>query len=220
MILSAAPGRQIKSYGPKCLLKLANGESLIDRHIRQINKYFKHNRIYCAAGFETSKIQKNVKGLREVFDIKHYETTNNLYSLGYALYKANIPDAFVLYGDTVYEDHFFENLIGGKISKVFTCNRSQGGVQCNTIDSRVNFMMWDIDKKFRHWSECAWFSKTACDNIKQLLKNRDTHRWFLFEGINHLSEKEYFKEVFINSSSIDIDKTSDIKKGNAIAGLL
>lgn len=220
VILNAAPGQQIKSYGPKCLLKLNDGSTLIERQTRLIRQNFKNANIICVGGFEFNKLDKHITDIDHLLHVEHYDTTNTLYSLGYALYKLDLKDCFVMHGDLIFQDNFFNGVIGGKTSKIYTCDRPQGGVQCNSIKNNVNFMMWYIDKSLNYWSEFSWICEEDCLYIKKMLKDRITHRLFLFEAFNQIAQFRPIKEIYLNTCSVDVDKTSDLKKGNNIVGLL
>lgn len=187
--------------------------------MQSIFKFDKKAKIYSAVGFEEDKIRRRAPKEVEYVTNPHFDTTNSLYNVGFILYKKKIKDAYILYGDLLLEDGFFNNLKTDENSTVFSANRPQGGVQCNSYDGRLNLMMWNINKIMPYWSEVSWVNEKHCLFIKEFLKNIDTHKYFLFEIFNKIAETDHINHKHIDSFSLDIDRINDLKKGNELAGI-
>lgn len=208
ILLNAGPGYRVKSYGPKCLLKLANKEAVIERQLRIITDKYEKANIYSSIGFDAHKIKKYkpIKKYNIVYnENEDFINTNNLYSLKKILIENDIKGpCFVMYGDIVFGEKTFPSI--PKCNTVFTSQNTdieKIGVSSN--NSIVSHMMWDIENT---WSELVYFDKDFID----IIKNYDCQKFeFLFELINNkINEGVEFKVAPFGSEVIDIDLLTDL----------
>lgn len=214
LLLNAGEGYRIKSYGPKCLLNLANGESVLDRQIRIINSSKKNN-IYLATGFCANKVDKACS--LPSFCNEDHQNYNQAFSVISLLEKFRIKEsAYVVFGDTVFAD---DSPIGNQkdeVSTVFYSDKTNNNqIGMTHTNGNLKYMMWGLSPK---WNEICYFDNNM---IEFILDNKSRyHRSFLVEVINDAIDsgltvlaKDWGDPI------IDIDKLSDLEIANTTFGI-
>lgn len=215
VILNAGRGYRIKSYGPKCLLKLDDGQTILERQLRLISKKYKNAKFHNCIGFENYKILKN-KAFKE-YNISHtineqFENTNNLYSLKCIVDTGAVDSGcFVMHGDIIFdENHLPER---PKTTTLYTSQNSDKeklGINCN--NGIAHYIIWESES-LNSWAEFCYLDPETI----HLLKNYDCqNKEYLFEFLNILMDKG--KEIKVEpfgSEVIDVDLLSDLELANA-----
>ena len=114
IILAAGMGKRMYPLTlncPKCLLPL-NGKTIIEHQISLL-EYHNIDKIEIITGYESKKIEKNVKNKAQYFYYPDYNTTNNLYTLYHHLDLLN-DDLFIFFSDVLISRLSFENCINSK----------------------------------------------------------------------------------------------------------
>lgn len=211
VILNAGSGYRIKSYGPKCLLKLNNGESILERQLRLIFKKYRNAKIFQSVGFESYKIQKN-KNIKK-YNIEYtentsFDSTNNLFSLKQVLVNNNILDCFVLFGDVVFDEEHFPDLPNQ--STVFSSqNHRENKIGINGNNGFASYMIWGLETS---WSEILYLDKDLVSYIKKFQYSDNA---YILEVLNDYMDVGQIKLEAFGSDIIDIDLLSDLDIANA-----
>ena len=104
VILCAGTGSRTGLNYPKCLHKLTDGSTLIDRNIRNLKKCgFKDNQIVFGTGYAEKKIKKITLNKFNYIKNSKFKSTNMIYTLNEVFKKTKSQDTYVLYADIIYD---------------------------------------------------------------------------------------------------------------------
>lgn len=102
VIPAAGAGRRMKSYGPKSLLPLSPGRTVIRRQIDTIRHVWPGVDIVVVVGFDADKVIKTLPDGVRVVENERYEDTSVVRSITMGLRATTSPHCLVLYGDLVF----------------------------------------------------------------------------------------------------------------------
>jgi choline kinase len=185
VIPAAGMGKRMKSYGPKSLLRVHGGVSILERQIKLVWQLYPKADIIVTVGFEAERIINEIKPIypvRFVFN-KDFETTNVVYSINLALKAAIANQLMLVYGDLVFNDKMIRNLGKGN-SKVIVDTKGQMredevGVVCNNNNAE-NFA-YSIDTK---WCQLAYLNTKELKIFEKVVSDYAHKNWFGYEALN------------------------------------
>ena len=103
IILAAGMGTRLNKNNPKSLVKLSNGDSILDRQINALLDYVNINDITIVVGYKQHKIKEKYPKCSYVYN-ENYQNTNTAKSLLLALEsKQDDKDLIWINGDVVFE---------------------------------------------------------------------------------------------------------------------
>ena len=103
IILAAGMGTRLNKNNPKSLVKLSNGDSILDRQINALLDYVNINDITIVVGYKQHKIKEKYPKCLYVYN-ENYKNTNTAKSLLLALEsKEDDKDVIWINGDVVFE---------------------------------------------------------------------------------------------------------------------
>lgn len=206
VILNAEMGSRTKSYGPKCLLKLADGQSVLDRQINTIKKHYPKAKIYHALGFEANKIIKN-KAVEKYFVDDQYLNYNHFFTFAELVKHFNLKDCFLLFGDIVFDDRHFPKKT--KLTTVYgRLNNDKVKVGINSNNGIVSHMMWGLDHS---WAEMAYLGPDFIEFIRNKQYLDKFRRAYFFEMFNEAIDAGLKIGVEpLGSEVLNVEKISDI----------
>lgn len=153
----------MKSYGPKGLVEIKYGQSILGRQLSLISSNFKNYKTVIVSGFESEKIIMNSPAEAVKVENELYEDTNVCRSIGMG--SLAIPEAsniLLINGDLVFSHTIFSCFDFSK-SFIFVeenCMKdNEVGCVINKNNSLEN-MMYDLPEK---WGQIA-FSKAKSLN--------------------------------------------------------
>ena len=218
IIPAAAMGKRMKSYGPKNLLEISDNLTILDNQLNIINRVFKNRcEIIMVVGFQKEKFSNSKKNMKIVYN-DDYANNNVTKSIGIGLQHATTNNVIVIYGDLVFNINTFNAPFGYYsmliIDKAGTMPQKQVG--CTINKNIIEQVMYDLPNK---WGQIAFFTGYELEVLKTLCANKKYDKYFGFETINEIIERD---GVFVACSPkdmkiIDIDSSKDILKiGNII----
>jgi len=103
IILAAGMGTRLNKNNPKSLVKLSNGDSILNRQINALLDYVNINDITIVVGYKQHKIKEKYPKCSYVYN-ENYQNTNTAKSLLLALEsKEDNKDVIWINGDVVFE---------------------------------------------------------------------------------------------------------------------
>ena len=103
IILAAGMGTRLNKNNPKSLVKLSNGDSILNRQINALLDYVNINDITIVVGYKQHKIKEKYPKCSYVYN-ENYQNTNTAKSLLLALEsKEDEKDVIWINGDVVFE---------------------------------------------------------------------------------------------------------------------
>lgn len=214
IIPAAGAGTRMKSYGPKCLLKVG-GESILERQIKMIRHAFKNPEIIVVGGFEALKIKKQLPDTVTFVENKHFEHTNVVYSISLGMTKATTRNIIVVYGDLVFNAEALSFPLQNSSSLILSDTMHKDEVGCTVNDNRIENMMYDLYPK---WSQIMFLTGLELDLFMARVTERSCSRMLGFEIINKIIvDGGVFNAITPKQINIiDIDTSRDIAKAEAI----
>ena len=136
IILAAGKGRRLKKTfdKPKCLIRLSNGETILERICRILRKNG-IEKIIVVTGYKKQLIdQEQIKNIKTVFFPK-FSKTNNLQTL-LSVKKFINGEFLCLFGDIVFDENIIKDLISIKKRHILLAVRKKKILQ-DTMRVRV-----------------------------------------------------------------------------------
>jgi choline kinase len=215
IIPAAGMGKRMKSYGPKSLLRVHGGVSILERQIKLVWQLYPKADIIVTVGFEAERIINEIKPMYPVRFVinKDYETTNVVYSINLALKASVAGQLMLIYGDLVFNDKMIRNLGKGN-SKVVVDTKGQMrteevGVVCNGNNAE-NFA-YTIDTK---WCQLAFFNTNELEIFEKVVSEYSHKNWFGYEALNKVLELGGSFEIIEpkNGNIIEVDNIRHASK--------
>ena len=220
IIPAAGMGRRMKSYGPKGLISLNNGSSVLERQIRILNKLYPGAEITIICGFEADAVRE---GVRKKFPVKiirneNYQDTNVARSLFLGLESTTKKHCLVVYGDLVFNTPTLKNLVGGN-SKIVVDSRgniSQDEVGILVSEGAVTNFSYALPEK---WCHIAYMAEKEMRLFEDISSDPEKSRWFGYEIMNKiLDQGGSFESVEPSGMKIaEIDTPKDLRRALEVA---
>jgi len=210
IIPAAGIGQRMKSYGPKCLIKVGN-KSIIDNQLKHIYKYINNVEIIIVAGFEKDKLIKKFDNTSvKVVINENFETTNVVRSIGIGLEHAKYDNVIIIYGDLVFNAYTLKVPFGNYSAVLvdYKHMRKQE-VGCIVNNNYLARMMYTLPIK---WAQIAYFCKYELELLKQICAKERYHAYFGFEVINIIinSGGQFTAMSPKRMKIMDVDSSRDI----------
>jgi choline kinase len=221
IIASAAVGKRMKSYGPKALLSLCPGITVLDSELRTLWEAFPYAEIFVVVGFESEKIRDTMRGVYPVRFIYNplHSHTNVMYSVSLALQACICSQLIVLHGDIVFNSQLLQNLVGNKSRLVAESNHlDPNGVGIIHQGNKVINLAYGIQPQ---WCQIAYLQERELELFEQVaFKTNISKNWFLYEGLKHIIDNngEFVLNTPKNLQIKEIDSTKDWEETKKMYG--
>lgn len=181
IISSCSPINKKNVRGPKPLLKLPSGETLISYQIDTIKKEFPDSEILLTTGFESDRVIRNVRGVRiiENHDYKNSHTED----IRLAVNASSGDETVYIDGGLIFNPSAL-GIINGHSSVLVDKQESIGvdDIGVTSIEEVVNIMSFGIE--YPKWGKIAFFTKNDTSLLKSLLNEKHANKKMMFEHIN------------------------------------
>jgi choline kinase len=218
LIPVAGLGKRMKSYGPKALIPIKYGQSILQRQLSIIDRTLSEYRLTLVCGFEAEKIIENSPEDAIKVENELYNQTNVVRSVGLGL--RSIPDCkrlLLLNGDLVFSENAISSLSYDCSSIIVSAaymSESEVGCIVNS-KNHLEHMMYDLPDK---WGQIVYLQGKELDILKRLACDKRNKKLFTFEVINKIIEEGgIFRCIDDPSVNImDVDTSKDIKRAKEI----
>jgi len=209
--LSAGIGNKIKSYEPRCLLKIED-KTLIEHQQNTVNNFFKMPEILIVVGCQANKTIKKLQNKIRIVENQIYSDTNSSESLRLAFNNSLHQNFMFVHGDI----HFNIKTLDVCYEKSFIIVDSKGMIKENeigvtTVNNKASILSYGLPLK---WCQIAFFTgkeHRILKNILQRFTDRDKKK-LSFEIINEViscgGSFECFEPAGMNV--FEIDRIKDI----------
>lgn len=166
-------------------------ETIIEHQYKNISKNFINSHIIYIYGFDAKRLVSFVEEtdcLRNKITLINnslHHTHNYAYSLYLAKDYLN-KDTFILFGDSIIDKNFFNNIDIHKGSQVAITNKKTGSLGCVIQNKLVQNIFYDLDN---HIEEIYFLKKQDACILADMLNDTLYHNYFIFELINKLIDK-------------------------------
>ena len=214
----AGMGKRMKSYGPKCMIKI-NGVSLLERQIKQINKNYPKCDIILVVGFRSDIIQSSIRKKYNVRIIHNhdYENTNVAYSIYLGIQASPFNNCLIVYGDLIFNANAIRDLYGKESIVVIDDHNRMKSEEVGVMHygNQVTNLSYALDDK---WCQIAFLSDKELKLFEAIAGREESARWFGYEVLNKVIDAGGSLVPHIPSGLriFEIDSPKDIKKVQAM----
>ena len=208
----AGIGYRMKSYGPKCLLKVAENQTIISRLIYNINTVFSKEEIIVCVGFEADKVMQNLPENVRVVENQKYEETNTTESLRLSLNNSVSDSILIIHGDLVFNPATIQNFDRTRSSVVVD---STGQIRddetgVTIVNGEATFFAYGLPCK---WGQIAYFVGRELDLLKKICSDRNKSKMYTFEILNEIIQNGgQFRSVEPRNMKIyEVDGLKDLR---------
>ncbi len=189
IILGAMIGYRMKSYGPKSLITLSTGETILDRQLAVINQAYSGCEIILTIGFEADKmIKKCPPGIRLV-ENQLYETTNILEEIRLGINNCVNDNILLIQGDVVFNLETIDKITledsSAAVVDYKNCELEED-VGVTVIDDKISIFSHGISPRF---GNIVYITGKEFKFMKSVVGDRDKNKLYLFEALNLVLEK-------------------------------
>lgn len=188
IISSCSPIVKKLSLGAKPLLKMANGETLIQHQVNIIRQEFPDSEIILTVGFETDKVIKHVRGVR-IIENQNFKSTNSE-DIRLALNAMSGEEVLYVSGDLIFNNSSL-GIINGHSSILIDSKSTKNidDVGATIVDEHVTMLSYGIPSP--KWGRMAFFTKRDADLVRNIMNSKRSNKKMFFEIINELIDTEY-----------------------------
>ena len=176
----AGVGYRMKSYGPKCLLRVNEKETIIEKIIHNVNTVFSKDEIIVCVGFEADKVMRKIPEYVRIVENQLYQETNTVESLRLAVNNSVSDSILIIHGDLVFNPKTIQ-AINRKESCVIvdSCARFKDDeIGVTVVDGKVTTFAYGLPNK---WAQIAYltgeelymFRKECSDRNKDWQNNSE-----------------------------------------------
>ena len=208
----AGIGYRMKSYGPKCLLKVAGSRNIISRLIDNINTVFSKEEIIVCVGFEADKVMQNLPQNIRVVENQKYEETNTTESLRLSLNNSTSDSVLIVHGDLVFNPATIQSFDRTQSSVIVD---STGQIRddetgVTVVNGEATFFAYGLSCK---WGQIAYFVGKELQLLKKVCSDRNRSKMYTFEILNEIIQLGgNFKSIEPNNMKIyEVDGLKDLR---------
>lgn len=210
--LSAGAGSKIKSYEPRCLLKVKD-QLLIDHQCNTVERFFKKPEIITVVGCHANRVIKKLRNRTRIVENQLHQETNSCESLRLAFNNSMYENFMFFHGDLCFNSATIDVCY----EKSFVIVDSSGMIKENEIgitkvNDKLSIMSYGLPLK---WCQIAFFTGKEyrlLKNILQKFEQRDKKK-LSFELINEVINAGGSFECYEPKGMeiLEIDRIKDIK---------
>lgn len=189
LIPVAGVGRRIKSLGPKALIELRPGETVLGRQLALVQRVLPLAEVVVVLGHEADRIYRTLPARVRAVESELHETTNVARSLDLGLRATVNQRVLIIYGDLVYNEETLRGLPLRTSCVLVDEGAAQMGefeVGVTVVDGRVTQFSYGLEQK---WAQIAFLTGAELQSFRRLVRDPDRRRYFGFEVLNDLLEK-------------------------------
>lgn len=218
VISAAGIGRRMKTKGPKALIGLGSGETVLSRQLLLTQASFPSAKIVVVVGHCAEKIISVLpKDVHYVVN-EDYERTNVARSFLLGIEAFPCDRAILLCGDLVFGKNFLNCLTktGSIISVDARPNHRQGEVGINVDNGNAVHFTYGA---FPRWAQAVALEGVELELYRNIAAQDRCARWFAYEVLNAIIDQDGRFAVAHPSrmSLVEIDQIQDVIRARRLA---
>lgn len=188
VIPAAGLGRRMKSYGPKALIELRRGQTILGRQIAILRSHFPSADVVVVVGFEADRVLRTLPP--DVISVENelHSVTNVARSLDLGLRACPARSVLIVYGDLVFTPETFACMPEGRSAAwVDTAGRIRDQeVGVNVQDGEVTHFSYGLGPK---WAQIALLTGKELALFRKAASAPGRRRYFGFEVFNDVIDR-------------------------------
>lgn len=209
-IIASSMGYRMKSYGPKSLITLPTGETLIENQINNILSIYPKAELILTVGFEADKIIKRRPTNIRIIENQYYDLTNIVEDIRLVINNIYSESLIIINGNIQFNSETVKNLTLKGSAIVINNNNIEDDIGATIIDNQVMILSHGISPK---WANIVYFTEKEFKLLKSIVADRDKGKLYLFEIINMILDKGGSFRPYTNEhiKIKQIDSIKDLK---------
>lgn len=216
IIPCAGVPENIKTMGPKAMIKINKDETVIGRQIRLLRNKFPAIDIIVVVGFEQEKIIREVRDTARVVINEFYDTTSVVRSLTLGLLACTTPQVIVSYGDCVYSADCLNVL--KETTVLLNKELVRDYPSCLMKDKQITKFGWDVERMTHRLLDLFCLSGRELEDFKTICLQTSSKKdnTFAYEVLNEMIKNGRS----LSHSFIEETKYSTIETKKDINGII
>jgi len=219
VISAAGVGRRMKTKGPKALIALGGGETVISRQIFLIRRSFPDSEIVVVVGHCADKVIRALPSDVRYTLNEDYEETNVARSFLLGIESCPAKRTILLCGDLVFGTDFLGclNHEGSVVAVDRRKEQRKDEVGVNLDNEVVAHFTYGA---YPRWAQAAALEGLELDLFRKIASQERCARWFAYEVLNSVIEKSgRLLAVHPSGTSlVEIDQIQDVIRARRLAG--
>ena len=217
LIPAAGLGRRMKSYGPKALIELNEGQTVLSRQLTLLREVHPAAEVVVVVGFEADRMCRHIPPGVRVVENEFYRESNVARSLHMGLRACNTDRLLIVYGDLVFNKRALHwHLDGSAVladSRPIPERASEVGL--STQDGRLLHLSFGLPQR---WGQCVYLEGKELALFRKFVAHKDRRGYFGFEILNEVLEHGgQFRVCEPTGLELaEIDTSKDIELARAI----
>lgn len=217
VIPAAGAARRMRSYGPRSLLSLPDGRTIVRRQIDMVRQAYPGAEILVVVGHEAEKVVRHLPAGVRVVENEHHEDTGPARSIALGL-RATAADAcLVVYGDLVFTRSAVEGLPTDRSGVLVDSSGllSAEEVGLTTDGGVVTHFDYGLSVK---WCHIAVLTGRELHLFKSIGSQAAHRRKLGFEVMNEVVDRGgvFYAHEPESMKLVDVDTTKDMKRAREV----
>jgi len=187
LIPVAGMGHRMKSYGPKCLLRANQKETILEKTVSNIKREYPYSDIIVVVGFESEKVIRSLPNFVRIVENQNYEKTNIVESVRIGINAAAHENVLIIYGDLIFNVYSIREITSSGTCVVFDSKNRfrEEEVGLTVVEDLVTTFAYGLPNK---WSQIAYLENESFGMFKALCADKRKNKLYLFELFNIIIE--------------------------------
>lgn len=212
LILGALPSYRMRSHGAKSLIKLTNGETIIQNQISNIGLVYPDCDIVLTVGFGADKIIKQCPPNVRIVENQLFNETNVFEELRLGLNNIVTDNILIVHGEVLFGPDIVEKLTKTGFSTILVDSKGiiEGDeIGVTIVNERATILSYDLSPK---WAYIAYLTGKELKLFKSICSDREKNKLYMFEGLNYVLERGgIIKPIEVPNGQLHkIDSTKNI----------
>lgn len=221
VISAAGAGRRMKARGPKALIEIGGGETVLSRQLLLARKALPKAEIIVVVGYQKDRVVKSLPKDVGWVENPDHEETNVARSLLVGVNHANAKKAVLMCGDLVFGPDFLACLPEeGSVAIIDeNQNHRSSEVGCNIDQERVCHFSYGVWPK---WGQAVQLADKELDLYRRVASRDQSARWFAYEVLNGVIDAHgVLSPAYPDKNHlVEIDNTQDIDRAKSLTSRL
>jgi CDP-glycerol glycerophosphotransferase len=216
VIAAAGEGRRMKRYGPKALIPLKDGRTVVRRQIDVVRQSYPGADVVVVVGHDAERVVKTLPSGVRVVENERHEQTSVVRSIGLGLRATAADRVLVVYGDLVFNRPAVAELPQASCLLVDRSGQVPAGEVGVTLDGDVVVHLdYGLPVK---WASIAMLTGRELHLMKAVCSRKDRHRVLTYEVLNEVIDRggvltaAECKKLAI----VDIDCSQDVARAAGV----
>lgn len=213
VIPAAGMGRRMKSYGPKSLLDLGNGQTVLGRQLEILRRVHPRADVVLVVGYLADKVAQAATPDVRIVENENYYDTGVARSIELGIRACATGRVLVVYGDLVFNE---EAVDGFDLRRSSVLVDSRQGVReyevgTNIVDGAVTTFSYGLPVR---WAHIAYLTGRELALFQNSFVVRERRRYFGYEILNEVVDRggRLTAQEPEGLEVVEIDTTADLSE--------